>query len=131
MELQLEIAGILLIGLALLHAGFPRYFNWREALRGLDDLHREVFKVHTFFVALMVLLMGILCLTSASELSSTPLGRKIAWGLFSFWFARLIIQFCGYSSKLWRGKPFETSMHLLFSLLWAYLSAVFLLTAIA
>jgi hypothetical protein len=49
----------------------------------------------------------------------------VAWNRF-FWAIRLFIQFFGYSTKLWKGKPFETSVHLLFSLFWAYLSLIFL-----
>ena len=130
MERHLEISGALLIGLALMHLAFPRYFNWREELQGVSLLTRQILHVHTFFIALSVLLMGLLCLTSARELTSTPFGRKIALGLFVFWCCRLAVQFLGYSSQLWKGKAFETTAHVVFSLFWAYLSAVFLLTAL-
>lgn len=130
MDRHLEVIGILLICLALLHAVFPRYFQWRKELEKVSLITRQILHVHTFFIALTVFLMGLLCLTSAHELTSTSLGRKIALGLFAFWFARLIIQFFGYSSRLWRGKAFETAAHIAFSLLWIYLSAVFLLTGL-
>ncbi len=82
--------------------------------------------VHTFFIALTVFLMGLLCLTSSGELIETSLGKKISLGLGIFWTVRLFIQFFGYSSDLWKGKTFETLMHILFSILWAYLSILFL-----
>lgn len=126
MERHLEIIGILLIGLALLHVVFPRYFKWREELQGVSLVTRQILHVHTFFIALTVFLMGLLCLTSARELTTTPLGHKVSFGLFVFWFCRLVFQFFGYSSKLWKGKPFETFVHLAFSALWVYLSTVFL-----
>lgn len=125
MELHLKIVGGLLIGLALLHGVFPRYFQWRNDLAGLTLINRQMMYVHTFFIALMVFLMGLLCLTSAREITGTPLGRKVAFGLAVFWTARLVIQWFGYSSKLWRGKAFETTVHVLFVILWAYLGAVF------
>ena len=128
MEPHLEIIGILLIALALLHVVFPRYFKWNEELKGVSLVTRQILHVHTFFIALTVFLMGLLCVTSARALTTTPLGRRIALGLFIFWFCRLILQFFGYSSKLWKGKPFETFVHIMFSLLWIYLSAVFLFT---
>lgn len=127
METHLEIIGCLLVGLALLHGVFPRYFRWREELAGVSLVTRQILHVHTFFIALTVLLMGLLCLTNADELVSTPFGRRICLGLFIFWFIRLIIQFFGYSSRLWKGKPFETFVHIAFTLLWAYLAAVFLI----
>jgi hypothetical protein len=128
MERYIEISGILLIALALLHAVFPRYFKWREELQGVSLVTRQILHIHTFFIALTVFLTGLLCVTSARELATTPFGRRIALGLFAFWFCRLIIQFFGYSSRLWKGKALETSVHIVFALLWAYLSAVFLLT---
>lgn len=126
MELHLNVIGIMLIALALLHVIFPRYFDWKIQLSGLSLINRQMMYVHTFFIALVVLLMGVLCLTSATEIVGTPLGRKIALGLAIFWLARLVIQFFGYSSELWKGKPFESTVHVVFTFLWVYLSGVFL-----
>lgn len=126
METHLKIIGILLIALALVHAIFPKYFNWTKELASLSLVNRQMMVIHTFFVALTVFLMGVLCLTCSAELIETNLGKKIALGIGFFWTIRLFIQFFGYSTKLWKGKPFETTVHLLFSLFWAYLSLVFL-----
>jgi hypothetical protein len=125
MELHLKIIGILLIVLALVHAIFPRYFRWREDLSSLSLINRQMMYVHTFFVALLLMLIGVLCVTSSKDLIETELGNKIALGLFVFWFVRLLIQFFGYSSKLWKGKAFETTVHILFSMLWLYFTTVF------
>ena len=125
MELQLRFIGVLLIVLALAHVAFPRYFDWRSDLQPLSLINRQMMYVHTLFVALMVLLMGLLCVTSADELTQTALGSKICLGLFIFWLTRFIIQFWGYSSELWRGKRFETVIHVVFSILWGYLSLLF------
>lgn len=129
METQLKIIGILLVFLALAHAIFPRYFNWGKELQSLSLINRQMMLVHTFFIGLVVLLMGLLCLTSSGELVDTPLGKRLCLGLGIFWSARLFIQFFGYSSTLWKGKRFETLVHIVFSLLWSYLSVVFLLVA--
>src|SRR5689334_8394215 len=104
MELHLNIAGILLIALALMHAAFPRRFAWKTEFASIGLLSRQMMYVHTFFIALTILLMGVLCTTSAHDLITTTLGRRILLGLTLFWFARLVIQFFGYSSELWRGK---------------------------
>lgn len=129
MELQLKIAGALLIALALLHATFPKYFAWKKELSGLSLINRQMMYGHTFFIALTVLLIGVLCLSCSAEITGTSLGRKIAFGLALFWAARLFVQLFGYSSELWRGKRFETAVHIAFAVFWAYLSALF--TAIA
>lgn len=125
MELHLNIIGVLLILLATVHIIFPTYFGWKKQLKSLSLINRQMMYVHTFFIALTVLLMGILCVTLANELLYTNLGQKIAVGLALFWSIRMLIQFFGYSSKLWRGKVFELTVHVVFSCFWIYTSAVF------
>lgn len=125
MHLHLKIIGILFIALALIHVAFPKYFNWNKELGTLSLVNRQMIWVHTFFIALTIFLMGLLCLTSSSELIETDFGKKISLGLGIFWLTRLFVQFFGYSSKLWKGKTFETWAHILFTLLWIYLSFIF------
>lgn len=131
MELHIKIIGVLQIGLALLHAFFPRHFRWKEELSGLSLLSRQVMYVHTLFIALMILLMGILCVTSTSELVGTAFGKRICLGMAIFWVTRLLVQFFGYSSELWKGKVFETIIHVIFSILWVYLSVIFVMVWLA
>jgi hypothetical protein len=125
MELHLKIIGVLLVGLALMHAFFPKHFRWKEELAGLSLFSRQVMYVHTLFIGLMILLMGLLCLFSSSELVGTALGKRVCLGMAIFWVTRLLVQLFVYSSELWRGKVFETIIHIVFSLLWIYLSVVF------
>ena len=125
MELNIKLIGAFLVCLGLAHFIFPKYFNWTNELRNLSLINRQIMYVHTFFIALILLLMGLLCLTSANELIKTTLGNKLAFGLGVFWIVRLGIQFFGYSTKLWKGKNFETVIHIFFSLSWAYLSVTF------
>jgi len=127
MEIQFRVIGILLILLALIHIIFPQYFNWKDDLKPLSLINRQMMHVHTFFIALTVLLMGILCLTSSEELIYTHLGKRISFGLGVFWFIRLLFQFFVYSSMHWKGKKFETVVHILFIFLWLYLSFIFLM----
>lgn len=127
MELHLKIIGWLLIILALLHFIFPKYFKWKEECSTLSLINRQIMYVHTFFIAFMVFLIAVLCITSSKELVESTLGKKITLGLGIFWFIRLFVQFFGYSSKIWKGKIFETTIHILSSLLWAYLSLIFIL----
>ncbi len=125
MELHLKIIGLILIILAMIHGVFPRHFNWQKDLLQLSLINRQMMYVHTLFIALTVLLMGVLCLALSKDLIETNLGKRICLGLAVFWTARLIIQFFGYSTELWKGKTFETTIHLLFIILWTYLSFIF------
>jgi hypothetical protein len=95
----------------------------------LQLVNRQIMEVHTFFIALAVGLIGLLCLSSAHELVTSTLGRRVAGGLAVFWGLRWYFQFFVYSSKLWKGKPFETTVHIAFSLLWTYLTVLFVLVA--
>jgi len=125
MEIHFKVVGILLILLSLIHIIFPKYFNWGDNLKSLSLINRQMMKVHTFFIALTVFLMGMLCLTSSKDLVNTNLGKRISFALGAFWFIRFLFQFFGYSSDLWKGKKFETIVHIVFSLLWMYLSIIF------
>ncbi len=93
-------------------------------------INKQVMEVHTFFIALAVLLMGAVCLYATEEIINTSLGHTLAFGLSVFWFARLLAQLLVYKPALWKGKRFETTVHIIFTLLWAYMSAVFLLVSI-
>ena len=131
LESQIKVIGGLLIILALLHAWFPAYFKWKQDLSSLMLINRQIMQVHMFFIALGVFLMGILCLQSSHELLYTPLGRRLLLGMSIFWGLRLTFQFFVYSSRLWKGKLFETTIHVLFSLFWMYVTVVFLLSYLA
>lgn len=129
MEIHFKIIGVLLIILALVHGFFPKYFNWEKELKSLSLINRQMMTVHTFFIALAIFLIGLLCLVSSKELIETKLGKTVSLGIGIFWLVRLFIQFFGYSTELWKGKGFETAIHILFSLLWTYLSIVFIWAA--
>src|SRR4051794_3123133 len=104
MELQLKIIGLVSILISLIHIVFPKYFNWEKDLQSVSLINKQLMYVHAFFVALIVLLIGIFCVYSSYEIIHTKLGRQMALGLFIFWFTRLIFQFFVYSPKLWKGK---------------------------
>jgi hypothetical protein len=131
MELNLKIISVLLMVLALIHGIFPKYFKWKKELHTLSIINRQLMYIHSFFIGFVLLLMGLLCLTSATELIETSLGRRICLGIGIFWTTRFFIQFFGYSAKIWKGKMFETAVHVAFSILWAYFSLVFCLIYLA
>jgi len=126
MSIHLQIIGALFMVLSLIHVGFPRYFDWKQQLVSLSLINRQMMQVHTFFIAFVVFLIGLLCFTSAEELIATPLGRRICLGLGVFWGIRALVQWFFYSPELWRGRRFETSVHVVFSGLWVYCAVVFI-----
>lgn len=130
MQVHFKIIGILLIALSLIHVVFPRYFNWKNELKPLSLINRQIMTVHTFFIALTVLLIGLLCVFFNEELIETSLGKTITLGLSIFWTIRLFFQLFVYSPKLWKGKTFETSIHILFIVFWTYMSSIFLIASL-
>jgi hypothetical protein len=125
MEFHLKITGVILILLAFVHIIFPKYFNWKNDLKSVSLINKEMVYVHTFFIAATVLLMGILCICCTADLINTRLGKQISFGLFIFWGLRLACQIFIYSASHWKTKIFETVIHILFLLLWAYFALVF------
>lgn len=126
LALHLRIVGAILLGLGGLHVVFPRKFDWRRELAKLSLLNRRIMQVHTLFIALTVSLMGALCAFGTSALiERSALGLLVAAGLLAFWAIRLACQFFVYDSELWRGKRFETSVHVIFVGFYGYLVVVF------
>ena len=125
MELHLKIIGYMCILLAFVHVIFPKQFNWKKEMPAISLINQQLMYVHTFFIAFVVLLMGLLCITCSYDLLTTPLGQQVILGLFLFWGIRLLFQFFIYSSKLWKGKLFETLIHIIFSCIWVYFTTVF------
>ena len=125
-EPWLRVAGALQLALAALHPFFPRRFGWAEELPRLSLLNRQIFVVHTFFIALTVAMFGALSLFGAPALlQATSLSRLVLGGMAAFWGVRLVVQLFVYDSRLWRGQAFNTRMHLAMSALYLYLSGVY------
>ncbi len=123
---HLRLAGALLILVAVLHLFLPRRFHWKEELARLSTFNRQVFLVHTFFICLVLVMMGSLsAFAPETLLQPSRLSRLVLGGFAVFWFIRLVVQWFVFDPSLWRGNRFNTAMHGLFTLLWAYLTAVY------
>jgi hypothetical protein len=122
LRVHLQIVGALLMSLGLAHTFFSRYFGWQKELLSLSLLTRRIFKVHCFFIALTVMLLGACSLFYADALLETsPLSRVLLAGMVLFWLCRLFVQVFVYDSAIWRGRRFYTLMHAAFTLLWFYI----------
>ena len=126
LALHLRLAGAALIALALLHAAFPRRFRWKEELPRLSLLNRQMFVVHSFFIAVTLALFGVLSFVLADGLAAPDrLSRTLLCGMATFWTLRLGVQLFVYDRQLWRGDRFHTVVHVAFSALWTYLASVY------
>lgn len=125
MELHLKIIGFCLIALGLVHAIFPRQFNWKQELSSLSIVNREMMYVHTFFIAFTLFLVGLLCWTSATDLVGTTFGKRVSLGLGIFFFKTYRPVFWLLIKDL-EGKALETTVHVLFSIFWTYVTVIFI-----
>lgn len=126
LEALLRLAGLGQILLALLHVTFPRKFSWRADLAGVSLLNRQIFYVHTLFIAVTVAFFGILSIVAADGLAAGGAVLAVLMaGLSIFWLLRLAVQLFFFDARLWRGQPFNTFIHLLFTLVWTALATVY------
>ncbi len=126
LELHLRIAGALLLLLASAHLLFPKELGWKEDLAKLTLLNRQIFLVHVGFIMLILALFGALALGFTADLvAPSRLAKAVLGGLTLFWGLRLVTQQFVYDRRLWQGSRRNTILHILASLLWIYLTAVF------
>lgn len=123
---NLRLTGVILAALVAVNLAVPSRFGWRDDLAKLSLLNRQIFQAHSVFLVLILALSSALLLTSADALlEPTRLSRAILIGLTIFWGLRMVMQWCFYSAEIWRGNRFFTAMHVVFSMTWIYMTAVF------
>lgn len=126
MELHLKIIGTIFMLMALGHIFMPKYFDWKNDFKNLSLFNGQMIRTHTFFIALFVFGIGLISFMEATQIINTDLGNKLSLGFGIIWLTRFYFQMFVYLPKLWKGKRFETSAHLIFTLLWIYSSFIYL-----
>jgi hypothetical protein len=126
LEILLRVAGAGLILLAILHIPIGRKLRWSEDSRQLTPANRSIFHVHTFFICLVMVMMGLPSILDPSVFTaSSRAGSWLVWSISVFWAIRLYFQWFVYPADLWRGKRLETALHAWFTFVWAALAALF------
>jgi hypothetical protein len=124
----LQLAGLGLITLAILHVPIGRHLDWRTDAARLTPVNEAIFHVHGFFICLALVAMGLPCLLD--PIIFLEKSRAAMWGCWSlggFWLARLYCQFFVYPATLWRGKRMEKFFHWFFAAIWLGLTTLFAL----
>jgi hypothetical protein len=126
LTLLLRIAGVGLLLLAILHVPIGRHLKWREDVARLSPINASIFHVHTLFICVVLVIMGLPCLLDpAVFLERTRAGAWLAWSFAGFWTIRLYCQHFVYRADLWRGKRMETFVHCWFTIVWTALALLF------
>lgn len=122
----LRIAGAGLLLLAIIHIPLGKALNWKDELQRLSLVNATIFRVHDFFVCMVVVIMGLPCLLDPQVfLVPTRAGAWLSWSFAAFWAVRLYFQWFFYPAELRRGKPRETALHWWFTCVWTGLTALF------
>ena len=125
-EMHLRIAGLSMVMLSISHVFIAKRLAWKRDVSQLTPINQQVFYVHAFFICLILMLMGILCMRFPQSLiTPTPLARLILSGLVIFWATRLVFQWLVYDSSHWRGNRTNTIVHVMATVLWSYYTVVF------
>lgn len=122
---NLRLAGAAMLLLAALYPIYPRRFRWSEQLQRVELLTRQVFWVHIGFIILMLVIQGILLLGFAEVLlEPNRAAAALLVGIVAFWFYRLVAQLFVYDRRLWQGHRLHAVVHVVFTLLWLWITAV-------
>ena len=87
------IAGVAQLGVLIASALVPYHLNWREELRCLSRLHRQMYWVYAGYIVLSIVAFALLSMFHSGELAS---GRGLARGFCAyvalFWGIRVVFQ---------------------------------------
>ena len=108
----LIIGGILHLGWAAFHLGFPRMFKWETALAGLDLVQSGIMRIMNLCLVFAFLALAYLSLVHGSLLLAPGLGRIVVSLTAAFWLFRLILQLVYFKLK----HPVSAVLSLLFVL---------------
>lgn len=87
------VAGVLQLCVLAASAIVPFRLNWREDLRPLSRLHRQMYWVYGGYVVLSILAFGLLSIFNARELAGgSGLARGVSAYIAVFWGVRLALQ---------------------------------------
>jgi len=118
LKLFLQLAAVGQCCLAGVNLGLVPLMHWKDDLKRLPLLLREVFQVHLWFITITVGIFGTTTWRFAGELS-TGGNSALVWlaGCIAlFWGIRAVLQWCYYSSSHWRGHLVRTFIHILCTL---------------
>jgi hypothetical protein len=116
---------VILIASALV----PLRLNWRDELRGLPRLHRQMHWVYGGYVVLSIIAFASLSIFNASELASgSGLARGLCAYVAVFWGIRLVLQAVfdikGYLTTWWTKAGYSalTLMFAAFTIVYSWVA---------
>lgn len=132
LKIALTLAGIAHFGILIASATVPKALNWRDNLRPLPLLLRQMFWVYGFFIVLMIVCFGVITLANTEALAKGehPLARWVCGTITLFWFFRLLVQFFAFDPKPFLTTTFYRIGYHSLTVVFIYLTAVYALAAL-
>lgn len=95
------LAGLVQVAIAAANCFLPKKPKYRENLKRVSPIVRQVFLVHAGYVVGVLLLFAAVNFEFSSDLNSgRSLGRFLAGAMALFWLCRVPLQVCYYDASV-------------------------------
>jgi hypothetical protein len=112
-DIGLRLVAVAQLALAIVNLFLVRILKWKPDLERMPLLIREVFLVHSVFIAITLSIFGVLTWRFAHDIAShantTAVWLAVAIGIF--WATRAIMQWTYYSRDHWVADRRRTVIH--------------------
>lgn len=128
--IALKLAGIGQLVLVLASIAIPACLEWKKGLAGLRPLLRQMFWTYALYITGVHIFSGVLSLFAAEELVNGSVVSAAVCVLMAVWWgARIVIQFFFFDTSDLPKTKFNKLAELGLTLLFAYLTAVYVWAA--
>ena len=129
LNVLLQIAAALQMGVAILNLFLVRMLGWKEDLSRMPLLMREVFQVHAWFISVKLAIFAVITWRFSGEMTTNAACRWLAGGIGFFWAIRVFLQFGYYSGSHWKGQAALTAIHMILALMYGGFAVIYLVAA--
>lgn len=127
LETILFLCGLAQFGILIASSLVPFRLDWKQELRCLSPLHRQMYWVYGGYVVLNIIAFGVISTRHAGEIAAaSPLARSFAGYVAVFWGVRLSLQAVfdvkEYLTTWWLRLGYQvlTGLFLLLTICYAY-----------
>ena len=97
----LRLAGFAQLAIAAANFALPKKLAYRENLRRVSPIIRQIFLVHSGYIVGILVLFAVISIRYASELASgRGIGHFLAVAMALFWLCRIPLQLLYYDESL-------------------------------
>lgn len=91
-EILLFIGSLYNLFFAIFHLFFWRLFKWKEDLKRISHINRQIMQIMNLCLIFVFLVMSYVSFFHANELLTTSLGNTLLFAIGLFWLLRAIEQ---------------------------------------